>query len=86
MKYAPHRSVAIAHLDAFLSLKEVRKEIREWLKAPNFLVIHRAAMEQHTDKTGTWFIESEEFQEWVKGQGLVLWCTGMREFYPIECG
>ncbi|KAJ3525688.1 hypothetical protein NMY22_g10469 [Coprinellus aureogranulatus] len=56
--------------------KSGRVEISEWLKAPRFTTIHRIAKEQRTDGTGTWFIESEEFQQYTQVRGCVLWCTG----------
>ncbi|RYO81189.1 hypothetical protein DL766_010150 [Monosporascus sp. MC13-8B] len=28
-------------------------------------------------ETGTWFVESPEFQEWVHSEGNILWCQGI---------
>lgn len=61
----------------------VRDEIRKWLKAPSFVSIHNAAMENRTDGTGTWFLESIEFRRFKEMEGCVLWCTGKREYRPI---
>ncbi|TEB21778.1 hypothetical protein FA13DRAFT_94153 [Coprinellus micaceus] len=54
-----------------------KAEIREWLQAPRFVEVHRASMELRTDETGTWFIESSEFQQFIGNSGCILWCTGM---------
>ncbi|KAJ3505663.1 hypothetical protein NMY22_g17503 [Coprinellus aureogranulatus] len=53
-----------------------QQEIRKWMKAPRFTHIHGAAKEQRTDGTGTWFIESREFQQYIQKKGCILWCTG----------
>ncbi|KAJ3502542.1 hypothetical protein NMY22_g18549 [Coprinellus aureogranulatus] len=53
-----------------------RQEISEWLKAPRFARIHGAAKERRTDGTGTWFIDSGEFRQYIEEKGCMLWCTG----------
>ena len=56
-----------------------RDDIVSWLKAPNFRPIQQTAIAQRMLDTGTWFIESVEFQQLMNGDGYQLWGTGMRE-------
>ncbi|TEB29617.1 hypothetical protein FA13DRAFT_1734401 [Coprinellus micaceus] len=60
-----------------IDVDDARRKIREWLDAPQFSAIHMAAIDQHTEDTGMWFIESDEFRQLKRGRGCILWCTGM---------
>ncbi|KAF5340588.1 hypothetical protein D9611_007402 [Ephemerocybe angulata] len=52
-------------------------EILAWIKGPDFLKIYEEALNQRMSKTGIWFIESEEFRNFVEGRDVVVWGTGM---------
>ncbi|KAF6744504.1 ankyrin repeat-containing domain protein, partial [Ephemerocybe angulata] len=52
-------------------------EILAWLKGPNFLVLYAEALAQRLSRTGVWFIESEEFRQFVEERGVIVWGTGM---------
>ncbi|KAF6751434.1 ankyrin repeat-containing domain protein, partial [Ephemerocybe angulata] len=52
-------------------------KILAWLKGPDFLRIYEEALSQRLSKTGVWFIESEEFRQFVEGRDVIVWGTGM---------
>ncbi|KAI1394316.1 ankyrin [Hypoxylon trugodes] len=37
---------------------------------------HGNVLQQRQDGTGQWFLDSPEFQEWMKSSGGTLWCSG----------
>ncbi|KAL7622914.1 hypothetical protein AAE478_006593 [Parahypoxylon ruwenzoriense] len=37
---------------------------------------HGNVLQQRQDGTGQWFLDSAEFQEWLRSAGETLWCTG----------
>lgn len=54
-----------------------REEILSWLDGSNFRAIHRVALSTRMNGTGTWFLETFEFGELVKGKGVIVWGTGL---------
>lgn len=54
-----------------------REEILNWLKGHSYRAIHRSAFDTRTAGTGTWFVESIEFVEFVNGTQVILWATGL---------
>ncbi|KAF6754069.1 hypothetical protein DFP72DRAFT_900301 [Ephemerocybe angulata] len=52
-------------------------DILAWLQGPDFLRIYEEALSQRLSKTGIWFIESEEFRQFVEGRDVIVWGTGM---------
>ncbi|KAJ2934167.1 hypothetical protein H1R20_g2889, partial [Candolleomyces eurysporus] len=62
------------------------EQICEWLTKVNFGSIYSESHSKATEGTGMWFIESEEFGRWKKGESKILWGTGKRElaFYHSE--
>ncbi|KAJ3500680.1 hypothetical protein NMY22_g19181 [Coprinellus aureogranulatus] len=52
-------------------------EIASWLSPKNYRVHHDTTVALRAENTGLWFLTSEEFKAWVKGEPGVLWVTGM---------
>jgi len=52
------------------------KKISEWLDPGDGSERHKDLTGQRTADTGTWFLESVEFQTWIKGDCDVLFCHG----------
>lgn len=57
------------------------KEIMAWLSSLNFDEKQKRLIEQRTEGTGRWFLESPQFAEWRDGKSVekVFWCPGKRE-------
>ncbi|KAF5332475.1 hypothetical protein D9611_005348 [Ephemerocybe angulata] len=53
------------------------EEVTAWLKGANFRAIYRLSLETRMDDTGTWFIATFEFGEFVRQKGRVVWATGL---------
>ncbi|KAF6761386.1 hypothetical protein DFP72DRAFT_39209 [Ephemerocybe angulata] len=53
------------------------EEVTAWLKGANFRAIYRVSLEARMDNTGTWFIATFEFGEFVRQKGTVVWATGI---------
>jgi hypothetical protein len=66
-----------SHLDPNKS----SEELVNWISTISFNEEHRQAFDQHTQGTGTWILESPEFQQWVANEFRVLWCPGNRQLY-----
>ena len=45
----------------------------------NFGTVYSVSLSKATEGTGMWFIESEEFVRWKRGELKILWGTGKRE-------
>ncbi|KAF6761418.1 hypothetical protein DFP72DRAFT_1062411 [Ephemerocybe angulata] len=53
------------------------EEVTAWLKGANFRAIYRLSLETRINNTGTWFIATVEFGEFVTQKGTVVWATGL---------
>ncbi|KAF8524668.1 hypothetical protein BU17DRAFT_42823, partial [Hysterangium stoloniferum] len=56
--------------------QELRDRVYTWLGAPDPSNNLNAAQEQHVEGTGTWFLNSTQFTQWVKTGGESLWIYG----------
>ncbi|KAF8512223.1 hypothetical protein BU17DRAFT_96494 [Hysterangium stoloniferum] len=56
--------------------RELRKDIDEWLSAPNPSKNLNAAQEQCMENTGSWFLNSKQFIQWKEGVNQCLWIYG----------
>jgi len=57
-----------------------RRTLGDWLSSLNFKDTQADVLDQRTDGTGQWFLESDEFNAWlVSVVPQTLWCTGMRK-------
>lgn len=61
-----------------------RPDIVAWLNPPNFRPIQQTALAQRMLDTGTWFIQTPEFQRLMKVKPTTIWATGMRESLPLS--
>lgn len=52
------------------------REIVEWLAPPDPWSNYNTARKQHEPETGTWFLESEEYQDWKRSSIRHLWMFG----------
>ncbi|KAF2141322.1 uncharacterized protein K452DRAFT_38103 [Aplosporella prunicola CBS 121167] len=57
-------------------LQREAQNIINWLSEVNFLATQAAVLARRTEGTGQWFLESNEFRQWVAGDNKVLWCPG----------
>ncbi|KAF6753235.1 hypothetical protein DFP72DRAFT_849249 [Ephemerocybe angulata] len=53
------------------------EEVTKWLQGANFRAIYRLSLETRMANTGTWFIATLEFGEFVRQKGTVVWATGL---------
>ena len=54
-----------------------RQSIAEWLSSLDFANSHRSALNNRTEDTGQWFLETQEFQDWIAEPGATLYCPGI---------
>jgi hypothetical protein len=52
--------------------------VLEWLTSVNPSTNHNIAAGKREQKTGDWFLESDDFGSWMKSHGF-LWLHGIRE-------
>lgn len=54
-------------------------DILQWLATDNLFSKHNDLVQRRTERTGTWFLESNEFQRWLKdpNHNNTLLCTGI---------
>jgi hypothetical protein len=50
-----------------------------WSSLPKPSVTHNRLVVEHHKGTGTWFLESNVFEEWLYTPSSFLWIKGMRE-------
>ena len=51
----------------------------EWLLPGSFTEKQDALVAVRVERTGEWFLQAEEFQEWVNGsECTLLFCSGIR--------
>ncbi|KAF6753247.1 hypothetical protein DFP72DRAFT_1171043 [Ephemerocybe angulata] len=69
--------VPVLRLLTFESHTASIEEVTAWLKGANFRAIYRVSLDTRMDNTGTWFIATFEFGEFVRQKGTVVWATGL---------
>lgn len=57
--------------------QQKREEVLLWLSPLNFTSQQSDLSGRRQGGTGSWLLESQEFQEWVGNQGKTLVCQGM---------
>jgi hypothetical protein len=53
--------------------------IANWLSSLDFREKLGDFLEERTEGTGQWLLESQPFHDWLAGKSRILWCSGMRE-------
>lgn len=54
-----------------------REEVLLWLSPLNFASKQSDLSIRRQEGTGSWLLESQEFQEWISNPGKTLVCQGM---------
>jgi ankyrin repeat domain-containing protein 50 len=65
-------------VDDFQFREELR-QIRLWLNAPDPKVNHAAARQKHEPQTGSWFVDSGDFSNWLSLPNSTFWLHGLRK-------
>ncbi|KAJ3534689.1 hypothetical protein NM208_g7438 [Fusarium decemcellulare] len=79
-------------INNYFELPEDREVNRKWLQIIEWLtpskevlqtqaLVHRDARQSQFEGTGTWFLDSPEFQQWLYGSDTLLWVHGI-----VGCG
>jgi len=55
------------------------KTISDWLSDNTWYAYHQEMEKRRASNTGIWFLDSPEFQSWLRNSRGRLWATGMRE-------
>ncbi|KAF8500673.1 hypothetical protein JB92DRAFT_2742061 [Gautieria morchelliformis] len=53
-----------------------RREIYNWLSAPDYQLKHRNSYKEREELSGLWFLHGDRFQEWKRKPGSCLWLQG----------
>ena len=56
-----------------------RQRILDWFSPLNFFKTQQDVFKKRQEDTGLWFIESQQFQDWLTGPTETLCCVGIRE-------
>lgn len=63
---------------------EKRERILEWISSVDFSSRHEAVSKERVKNSGTWFLQSDAYQNWLNDAASnVLCCQGMRKFLYI---
>jgi hypothetical protein len=57
-----------------------KKELADWLEAPDPSRTHNNLQAQHHKGTGEWFFYIEEYNRWREMPSSILWIRGKRTF------
>jgi hypothetical protein len=63
--------------DFLIASADKRLEILNWLSPERFNDTYDAIKSRHLEGSGTWFLQSQEFQNWATGISNMLVVTGM---------
>lgn len=72
-----------------IRIDETKRNIHEWLRAPDPSSNHVAARMKAHAGTGSWLVQNAEYAEWKSNAATFLWLNGIRRFhmqgrcYPI---
>ncbi|KAL8824359.1 MAG: hypothetical protein Q9191_005106 [Dirinaria sp. TL-2023a] len=55
----------------------LRQQILTWLSPFESPKSHATALQNHEKGTGQWFLDSDEFRQWVERSGVTLYCPGI---------
>jgi hypothetical protein len=61
-----------------IAVEQLRRDLRQWLSAPDPSTNHNIARGVHHEGTAAWFFHSDIFEEWRSSSSL-LWIYGKRE-------
>ena len=61
---------------------EKRLKILDWISPADFRSRHEAVSKERVKNSGTWFLKSHPFQDWLKGAAPNILCyQGMRKIF-----
>ncbi|GLB45326.1 hypothetical protein LshimejAT787_2100860 [Lyophyllum shimeji] len=63
-------------INAFLDGEE-RRKIMAWVSPVDVASQHSDVASRRLPGTGQWFLDSDAFKEWERGNGQALWCPGI---------
>lgn len=72
-----HASLAIGTKVNDTLVAQKVKAVIDWLTPLNFLARQESIIRDTSKGTGSWFLESETFDEWRSGDDSVMWCPGI---------
>lgn len=59
----------------------LNEQLLQFLAPPDVSATHLTFRKEHTPDTGNWFVNSEEFQNWLTGPEKFMWLFGLREYF-----
>jgi hypothetical protein len=54
-----------------------QREVLDWLSTVDPSANHNAARKAHQPRTGSWFLDSNEYLSWYKAPDMLLWLHGL---------
>jgi hypothetical protein len=74
-------SVKVILKAAVAKFTEKRLKILEWISPGDFSSRHETISKERVENSGTWFLRSDAYQNWLNGTTSNLLCyQGMRKF------
>ena len=77
-----HITSALVHLNQKVDNSQSKEELRkiyQWLNAPEPRLNHAAARQRHEPTTGSWFVDSDRFNDWLSLPHSSFWLHGPRK-------
>ncbi|KAM7197581.1 hypothetical protein V8F33_005547 [Rhypophila sp. PSN 637] len=76
------REQLTSHLHSFNTLQlnnasQARKTILAWISPVDFTSTHQDIIHRRQEGTGEWFLNSAEYQTWLRSPGETLFCPGI---------
>ena len=68
-----------------MGLNQERQKILDWLSPFNFASKQIDILNRRQERTGNWFLNADEFKQWISGTSRMLWCPGIRRISNYPC-
>jgi hypothetical protein len=74
--------MAVADNIILKGFAEKRRKILEWISPGDFSSRHEAVSKERVERSGTWFLRGDTYQNWLNGTASnLLCCQGIRKLF-----
>lgn len=64
-----------------LMIVPTREKVLKWIYSGTINLKHISERDKRVENSGTWFLNSPEFNAWLSGKANILYCPGLRISY-----
>jgi ankyrin repeat domain-containing protein 50 len=58
--------------------------VLNWISKLNYWSYQIDLFDKAEERTGEWFLNAPEFENWIEGKNRILWCPGDRTVLPLD--